>query len=375
MAAEIDQLALADASTLLSEEVLSLTGSLNVRRTALSLITLFQPRLADWAILVISDGVTGGLELFGGSDAGFRAVVERDSVAGPGLDRVLRTGRTELRVSADSTDELSGMVPHRALVAEAAELRPVTVLGLGLTARGTTLGALVIARGFGRSFDDDEIAFAEHIAARGALALASARISEERSLIATELLHPVRPRTLPEIPGVRLAASYRPAAEHLDIGGDFYDVHGSGDDWLISLGDVSGKGVEAAVLTDRARQSIRTAAHFDRSPTAVLGALNSVFYDADFDRFVTAIFARMRSAPDGSHAEIELAVAGHQAPIVLRANGRVQRVDVSGIAIGPTPDARYQAAAVRLDRGDAMLMFSDGIDEATVRTGSTAWSG
>jgi sigma-B regulation protein RsbU (phosphoserine phosphatase) len=202
-----------------------------MRRTVLSLITLFRPRLADWAILVISDSVTGGLLLSGGSDAGFSAVVERDSVAGPGLDRVLRTGRTELRVSADPTDELSNMVPHRALVAEAAELRPVTVLGLGLTARGTTLGALVIARRFGRSFDDDEIAFAEHIAARAALALASARMYEERSLIASELQHRLRPRTLPEIPGVRLAASYRPAAEHLDIGGDFYDVHGSGDDW------------------------------------------------------------------------------------------------------------------------------------------------
>jgi len=161
-----------------------------------------------------------------------------------------------------------------------------------------------------------------------------------------------------------LAATYRPAAEHLDIGGDFYDVHGSDDDWLVSLGDVCGKGVEAAVLTDRTRQSIRTAAYFDRRPTAVLGALNSVFYEAGFDRFVTVVCARIRTVPTGGHAEIELAAAGHRAPIVLRANGRVEQVDISGMAVGLRPDTHYRAAAVRLNRGDAMLMFTDGVDEA-----------
>jgi GAF domain-containing protein len=277
MTAEIDQFALADAGAQMAEEALSLSGSLNVRRTVLSLITLLRPRLADWATLVMPDSVTGGLVLFGGNDASFSTVVARDSVAGPSLDRVMRTGRTELRVAAEAVpaDELSSMIPYPELRAEALELCPGAVLGLGLTARGTTLGALVIVRGHGRGFDDDEVAFAERIASRAAMALASARMYEERSLIATELQHRLRPATLPDIDGVRLAVRYRPAAEHIDIGGDFYDVHGSGDDWLVSLGDVCGKGVEAAVLTDRTRQSIRTAAYFDRRPTAVLGALNS----------------------------------------------------------------------------------------------------
>jgi phosphoserine phosphatase RsbU/P len=358
--------ALADARAQMAEEALSLSGSLNVRRTVVSLITLFRSRLADWATLVMPDSVTGGLVLFGGNDASFSTVVARDSVAGPGLDRILRTGRTELRVAAEAVpaDELSSMIPYPELRAEAVELRPGAVLGLGLTARGTTLGALVIVRGHGRGFDDDEVAFAERIASRAAMALASARMYEERSLIASELQHRLRPATLPDIDGVRLAARYRPAAEHLDIGGDFYDVHGSGDDWLVSLGDVCGKGVEAAVLTDRTRQSIRTAAYFDRRPTAVLGALNSVFYEAGFDRFVTVVCARIRTVPSGSHAEIELAAAGHRAPIVLRANGRVEQVDISGMAVGLRPDTHYRAAAVRLNRGDAMLMFTDGVDEA-----------
>jgi sigma-B regulation protein RsbU (phosphoserine phosphatase) len=366
MTAEIDQFALAEARALIAEEALSLSGSLNVHRTVLSLLTLFRPRLADWATLVMPDSVSGGLVLFGGNDASFSTVVARTSAAGSGLDRVLRTGRTERHAAADglSAKDLNSMVPYEPLRAEAAELRPGAVLGLGLTARGTTLGALVVVRGHGRSFDDSEVAFAEGIATRAAMALASARIYEERSLIASELQHRLRPRTLPHIDGVRLAARYRPAAEHLDIGGDFYDVFGSGNDWLVSLGDVSGKGVEAAVLTDRTRQSIRTAAHFDRSPTAVLGALNSVFREAGFDRFVTVVCARMRTVPSESHVEIELAAAGHPGPIVLRADGRVEQVQVSGTAIGLRPDIRYHAVDVRLDRGDAMLMFTDGVDEA-----------
>ena len=134
--------ALADARAQMAEEALSLSGSLNVRRTVVSLITLFRPRLADWATLVMPDSVTGGLVLFGGNDASFSTVVARDSVAGPGLDRVLRTGRTELRVAAEAVpaDELSSMIPYPELRAEAVELRPGAVLGLGLTARNHTWG-------------------------------------------------------------------------------------------------------------------------------------------------------------------------------------------------------------------------------------------
>lgn len=166
-----------------------------------------------------------------------------------------------------------------------------------------------------------------------------------------------------------MAARYRPAAEHFDVGGDFYDVHGSGDDWLISLGDVCGEGVEAAVLTDRTRQSIRTAAYFDRRPTTLLRALNTVLHDAGSDRFVTLVCARVRPTPDGNHVDVELASAGHPAPIVLRANGSVEQIDVSGMAVGLVPDVEYRAVSVRLDRGDLVLLYTDGIDEARTEAG------
>jgi phosphoserine phosphatase RsbU/P len=226
------------------------------------------------------------------------------------------------------------------------------------------LGALLLARVGERGFDADEVGFAQRLASRAAVALDSARLYEERGRIAAALQHGLRPPVLPEVEGVRVAARYRPTAEHLEIGGDFYDVHGAAGDWLFALGDVCGKGVEAAALTGRTRQSIRTAAHFDRRPEVVLDALNSVLHEAESDQFVTVVCARVRPHSDGSHADVDLAVAGHPAPILLRPDGRVEQLEVYGTAAGVRAQSRYRPSSIRLDRGDTMLMYTDGVDEA-----------
>lgn len=352
----------------LAEEVaVALEGSLNLRRTVLRLLDTIVPELGDWAAVVLLDSRSGALAVFGGDDPGFEAVVPRRSVAGLGLERILRTGQTELlHVAAEvvGTDGLADLVPHPGLRVEAARLRPVDALGLGLTARGVTLGALVVVRRHGRGYAEDEIVQAERTAGRAAVALDSARLYEERSRVAAALQASLQPPTLPEIEGVQLAAAYRPAIEQLDVGGDFYDVYGSDDDWLLTVGDVCGKGVEAAVLTGRARQSIRAAAHFERRPAQLLAALNTVLYEAGADRFITAICARLRTTADGESAEVEFAVAGHPPPVVLRADGRVEQLAATGTVAGVLPEVEYTSATVRLARGDSLLMFTDGIDEA-----------
>ena len=281
------------------------------------------------------------------------------------MQRVLRTGATELRhvgMSGDAEADLASMIPHPRLVAEAATMRPADMLAVGLTARGTTIGALVLIRCEGRGFGDSDIAVAERVATSAAMALDSARLYEERGRVASVLQRSLRPASLPEIDGVRMAARYRPAAEHLDVGGDFYDVHGRGEDWLLSLGDVCGKGVEAAALTGRTRQSIRTASYFDCRPQAVLGALNSVLFDEHTREFVTVVCARIRR--DDAGLAVEVASAGHPAPIVLRSDGRVEQVDVHGTAAGMVAEVEYEPASLHLETGDTMLMFTDGIDEA-----------
>ncbi|MCS7475914.1 PP2C family protein-serine/threonine phosphatase [Umezawaea endophytica] len=351
---------------LLGEVTSALTGSLNLRRTVLRLLDLLTPRVADWAMVVLVDD-TSGLTLHGGADPTFATSIPRALIEGTGVERVLRSGQDELlhvSVELDSTEGLDTMIPHPRLREEAVELRPADVLSLALTARGSTIGTLVMIRGAGRGFPDDDVEFAGQIASQASIALDSARLYQERGRVASILQASLRPPDLPAIPGARVSARFRPAAEHLDIGGDFYDVHGAADDWLLVLGDVCGKGVEAAVLTGRARQGIRMAAYFDRRPSAVLKALNDVLCENDSSRFVTVVCARFHPSPDGSSAEVDIAVAGHPAPIVVHADGEVEQVEVAGIVAGVVPGASYTEVRVRIEAGDTMLMFTDGVDEA-----------
>jgi serine phosphatase RsbU (regulator of sigma subunit) len=338
---------------------IDLSGSLNVRRTALKLIDLIQPGFADWAMVVVPDSHSGELVMVGDAEPG-GVVVTRARLDGLPLSRILANGQTEQIEGS----ELSGLVPVEPFLQSAMALAPAEALGFGLTARGATFGVLVLLRRANFGFNADDVAFAQRIAARASFALDSARLYEERASVASTLQRHLRPPALPDIAGVRLAARYRPAAEHFDIGGDFYDVTGRDGDWLVALGDVCGKGIEAAAVTGQARQSICTAAYFDHDPAAVLSALNSVLYRSSSPQFVTVLCARLRPHPDGAHIDVDLATAGHPAPLVLRANGRVEQVDVYGMAAGLVAEMRYGTATVRLDRGDTMLMFTDGIDEA-----------
>ncbi|WNV87282.1 SpoIIE family protein phosphatase [Umezawaea sp. Da 62-37] len=344
----------------------TLSGSLNLRRTVLRLLDLITPSIADWAVLALVDN-SGGVVLHGGHDQAFTTALSRVVIEGTGMDRVLRSGQDELlhvAVELDSTDGLDTMIPHRRLRDEAAGLRPADVLSLALTTRGTTIGALVMVRGAGRGFPDLDVELAGVIAAQASIALDSARLYEERGRVASVLQASLRPPDLPLVPGARVSARFRPADERMDIAGDFYDIHGSGDDWLLVLGDVCGKGVEAAVLTGRARQSIRTAAYFDRRPSVVLAALNHVLCEVHSSRFVTVVCARFRPAADGLSAEVDVSVAGHPAPILVRADGTVDQVEVAGIVAGVIADASYTDVRVTMRSGDTMLMFTDGVDEA-----------
>jgi serine phosphatase RsbU (regulator of sigma subunit) len=164
-----------------------------------------------------------------------------------------------------------------------------------------------------------------------------------------------------------MAARYRAAHERMEIGGDFYDVHGTQDDVSVVIGDVCGKGVEAAVLTGQARQTIKTAARFDRSPAVVLTALNDVLYAEGADRFVTVACARLRPAERGTH--VTLAVAGHPAPLIVRRDGTVEEPEIRGTVAGVWADLSYREVELLLAPGDAMLLFTDGVNEARGQNG------
>jgi sigma-B regulation protein RsbU (phosphoserine phosphatase) len=166
------------------------------------------------------------------------------------------------------------------------------------------------------------------------------------------------------IPGVELAGRYRPAAADQEVGGDFYDAFPIGDDrWGIVIGDVCGKGPEAAALTALARYTIRALS--DQAPAQVLSALNAAVLRAGEEtshRFLTAVFAVAQFRDGMLH--LEVAAAGHPPPVLLRGNGSVEHVEVGGPLIGVIQAVEYTPVQCVLDAEDTIVLYTDGLTDA-----------
>lgn len=242
-----------------------------------------------------------------------------------------------------------------ALTMDASTPAPLTSIRLATQAARTA--ALVLA-GPDRP-DTEEL---DALARRGAVALTNAAMYEERATLAAALRASLQPAPLPDIPGVGLGAVYRPAEETASIGGDFYDVLPTGDGaWSIALGDVCGKGVDAAVLTGQVRQSLRTAGLATSDPVETLHLVNSALLAAGGNDYVTIVHGLLRPAGDGVH--LSLAAGGHAPPLMLRGSV-VQEIPVGGTIVGMLPDVTFRPAEVVLGPGDLALFFTDGATEA-----------
>lgn len=344
-----------------AESTQVLSGLLNPERTVSRALHLVVPRLADWAQVVVL--VQGGVVAT--SSGGLVARTPDRALVDPhhrrGLAHVLRTGRPDQLAVVDPA-ELEPLVPAPSLRAELAGALPLTALALPLRAGGAPIGALILVRRGAGSFDHGAAAMATNLAPAVATALEAARLYAGRSHTARVLEESLRPSELPEIPGVRLASYYRSNSPDHEVGGDFYDVHGGDGDWSLIVGDVSGSGIEAAVATGRARQSLRTAGLIDRNPGSMLDLANRSLLGNGSGRFVTILCARLRPTPGG--VRLDLASAGHPPPLLLRADGAIEEPAVTGPAAGLFPGGDHPVTAVDLAPGDRCLMYTDGVTEA-----------
>ncbi|MEP6760280.1 MAG: GAF domain-containing SpoIIE family protein phosphatase [Sporichthyaceae bacterium] len=198
------------------------------------------------------------------------------------------------------------------------------------------------------------------LAARTAVALEEGR-REEMEGLAEALQSSLLPPSLPQIRHVELAAHYRPA-NRLQVGGDFYDVSPIDDaTWGLVIGDVCGKGPQAASLTSRARYSVRAAAIRESAPCEVLRAVNqTIMVGAEPDEpFVTVLFARVR--PGEESTRVTLASGGHPLPALLRADGTVTTVGQPGSLLGVLSETICSDAEVELRAGDTLVLFTDGV--------------
>ncbi|WP_439663816.1 PP2C family protein-serine/threonine phosphatase [Lentzea sp. HUAS TT2] len=195
--------------------------------------------------------------------------------------------------------------------------------------------------------------------------------------LASTLQRTLLPPVLMTVPGMEVAAYYHPASAD-EVGGDFYDLFPlTGDSWGFFLGDVSGKGAEAAVVTSLARYTLRSAAVFSPEPVKVLDNLNTVLhqqYRGGDTRFCTVIYGSL--VPDDTGCAITLASGGHPPAIVVRADGQAHFLHTEGgMLVGAIPDARFIEVALHLAPGDTLLLYSDGLTEAVpTRSSRTRYS-
>ncbi|WP_410631454.1 PP2C family protein-serine/threonine phosphatase [Amycolatopsis sp. cmx-4-83] len=205
---------------------------------------------------------------------------------------------------------------------------------------------------------------------------AAERERDRAQRLARTLQQTLLPPALAEVPGVRVAAYYHPASAD-EVGGDFYDLFAlTGDAWGFFLGDVSGKGAGAAVVTSLARYTLRAAAAYDPAPATVLAHLNTVLhqeYRGADPRYCTVVQGVVR--PDDEGAAVTLGSGGHPPALLLRADGTSAFLDIpGGQLVGAFPQARFATVDVRLAPGDTLLLYSDGLTEARVH-GRTRYSG
>jgi serine phosphatase RsbU (regulator of sigma subunit) len=195
---------------------------------------------------------------------------------------------------------------------------------------------------------------------------------EREHQIAVTLQRSLLPDSLPRIPGVEIAARYRPAGEGNEVGGDFYDAFPAGENrWMVVLGDVCGKGAPAAALTALARYTIRATARHERQPSRILAALNdAMLSQVSGSEFVTVCCAALSAG--GGGARLELACGGHPLPLLRTADGQTRQLGSYGTAIGAFEDPHLSDHGVDLAPGDCMLFFTDGVTDAAAP--GRAWS-
>lgn len=241
-----------------------------------------------------------------------------------------------------------------------------SVLITPLPGHGVPAGALVLLRRDSQAaFTDSEELFARLFATRAGAALSAARLYAEQSAITRTLMRDLLPPRLAQHGDFELAGGYRASDDHQLVGGDFYDVHPAqtpDGETLVVLGDVCGKGLEAAVLSGKIRNTLQALAPLADQHEAVLKLLNNALLSPDNSRFATVVLASI-SRRDGQLV-VRLTCAGHPPPLIVRNDGTVEQADTRGMLVGALPQFKARSCETTLAPGETCLLYTDGLTEA-----------
>lgn len=355
----------------LSETSRVLGSSLDYERTLRNVAELAVPDIADWCAVDLfdADGDRVPVSVAHVDAAKLRLADELRSYeparSDPeqGLGLVLRTG--EAILYRDISDEMlvAAALDQRHLeLLRAVGFRSAAVVPIRLGPR--VLGAMtLVSADSRRALDGSDVELAEQVAARAAVAIENSRLYSERSAIAHTLQQSLLPEELPEIPGYELASVYIPALEGTEVGGDFYDVWEARGGWVLVIGDVTGKGPEAAAVTALVRHTLRATSEFVSSPAELLAGLDRALKKQRQRPICTAICLRLQDD------RLTLAVGGHPLPIEVSPSA-IRPVGEFGFILGAFEEAQWHDIHLELAPGRTLVLFTDGVTDAVGRDGA-----
>lgn len=238
-------------------------------------------------------------------------------------------------------------------------------LAATLRVRERELGMIDVVDHAGREFTPRDEAILTQLAQLSGVAIANAQLYERERTIAHTLQRSLRPGALPAVPGLSAAVRFHPAGEGIELGGDFYDLFAASDGWAALIGDVQGKGPDAAAVTALARHTMRAAAVYERRPSGVLTTMHRALRDQRAERFCTVAYAHLRVGHE--RIGVELACGGHPLPLVVHRDGHVDPVGRLGTLLGADIEPLLSDVSVELAAGDVLVLYTDGVTEVRRR--------
>lgn len=231
---------------------------------------------------------------------------------------------------------------------------------LPLIASGRPVGSCILGFDRSRGFSGEERTVLTALAGLIAQALERARRYDTEATLARGLQEVLLPRRLSSHPRLDVAGRYLPGTQGIDVGGDWYDVVEAGDGLALVIGDVQGRGVQAAATMGQLRSAVRAFAVGDHSPDEVMSGTNRLLIDLDPGQFASCCYIRLDPVTGIARASR----AGHPQPLLRHPDGRTGVLDLpGGVVLGVDPDARYPVTELRLDPGAVLALYTDGIVE------------
>jgi len=340
----------------------SLDKTENLHELAKTLV----PRMGTWcAVHMLEGGKLIPMAMVHPDNENARTLVHMSDPGPISLDEDQMQARVARTEKSEIIDEISDEMLQEAEVRAGKELidafrrldlNSVACVPISLGHR--LIGTLTLARSFpDPELDSDDVDLLEVVADRAAAALENASLYQQQREIAETLQAVITPNALPEVPGFDIAARYRPVSLVGQVGGDFYDVFPTSDGrTAVILGDIAGKGVEAAAAVGLARYTLRSTIALDPSPATVFARVNESLLEEE--RMCTLAYLILED--HGDRFKVTVSLAGHPPPILVTAGGAMERLGTPCPPVGVMPEVEPIEEERWLQPSDLVVLYTDG---------------